>query len=206
MAYNLINQKINKWLVIDRLPPKGNGSPIIYKCVCECGNIGYVSSKDLRKNKSRQCRKCALKKINGLSNSKIYKTYHSMKNRCLNPNEKIYKYYGGRGIKICNEWLDEKKGFMNFYNWSINNGYDEKLTIDRIDTNGNYEPKNCRWVTMAEQNRNHRRNVNIEINNVKKCLTDWIKDAGMDYEKGRGYYRYYGKEKFIEMIKNKGVI
>ncbi|MBH0230769.1 hypothetical protein [Halobacillus yeomjeoni] len=70
-----------------------------------------------------------------------------MKQRCFNPKQKDYKNYGGRGIKVCDEWLD----FINFYKWAMNNGYNEELTIERNDYNGNYEPKNCTWVTVQQQ-------------------------------------------------------
>lgn len=90
-----------------------------------------------------------------------------MKERCSNPNNKAYHRYVGKGIKVCDEW---EKSFISFYNWAIANGYKEiddnkkRLTIDRIDSNGNYKPNNCRWVTSAEQNLNYSRNHLIEYN------------------------------------------
>lgn len=101
--------------------------------------------------------------------------------RCLNRNEQAYPNYGGRGILICEEWLGEN-GFENFYKWSMENGYDDKLTIDRINVNGNYEPSNCRWVTYREQNRNKRNNIVILWNGETKILKDLCIELGMNYQ------------------------
>lgn len=89
----------------------------------------------------------------GLQNNKnrLYRIWSNMKSRCYNPNASRYNRYGGKGIKICQEWIDD---FMNFYNWAIENGYDDKKSIDRINVKGNYEPSNCRWETATVQNRN----------------------------------------------------
>lgn len=89
--------------------------------------------------------------INGLSKTRLFRIFQGMKTRCYNPNGKIYKYYGARGIRICDKWLDD---FKTFYYWAINNGYTDNLTIDRIDVNGNYCPSNCRWITLSEQQTN----------------------------------------------------
>ena len=98
-----------------------------------------------------------VKKVNvkhNMSYSKLYKVWQGMKTRCYNPNFIYYCNYGSRGITICNEWLND---FKSFYDWAIDNGYKEGLTIDRINNDGNYEPSNCRWITRAEQNRNQRK-------------------------------------------------
>lgn len=91
---------------------------------------------------------CQIKKHN-LSKHKLYSVYHNIKDRCYNPNCHAYKNYGAKNINICNEWLG-KNGFINFYNWALNNGYKENLTIDRIDANKDYSPENCRFVTLSE--------------------------------------------------------
>lgn len=111
-------------------------------------------------------------------NNRIYNIWYNIKRRCLNPNNKDYKNYGARGIKICDEWVNS---FMNFYNWSINNGYNDNLTIDRIDYNGNYEPSNCRWITMEEQHNNCRTNIIYNIDGVKGTLTQLCRIYNMPY-------------------------
>ena len=91
--------------------------------------------------------------------TRLYNIWKDIKRRCSNPKRKYYKHYGGRGITICPEWTDKLNGFTNFRDWALNNDYQEGLEIDREDTNGNYEPSNCRWVTTEENLRNTTRNV-----------------------------------------------
>ena len=100
-----------------------------------------------------------------------------MRTRCKNPNFRAYHYYGGRGIKVCEEW----EAFENFRDWALQNGYKEELTLDRIDANGNYEPSNCRWATRKEQSRNTRGVKIIEYNGVKKSIAEWAEDLGINY-------------------------
>lgn len=108
---------------------------------------------------------------------KLRKTYSNMKERCYNPNAKGYKYYGGKGINICDEWLSDK---IKFFNWSLDNGYNEGLSIDRIETDKDYEPNNCRWITMAEQQSNRTNNVFIEFNGKTKTISQWSRETGVD--------------------------
>lgn len=115
-------------------------------------------------------------KTHGLSNTKIYRIYLSMINRCYKKYDEFYSDYGGRGIRVCQEWLD---GFMNFYNWAMENGYKNGLSIERKDVNGNYEPSNCTWITMPEQQRNKRNNVHISYNGKDVLLVDLAKEIGV---------------------------
>lgn len=110
------------------------------------------------------------KASHGKRKTKLYRVWCSMKERCNNPHNKSYKNYGGKGISVCEEW---SKNFSSFALWAEENGYAEGLTIDRIDGKKGYSPENCRWVTVAEQNRNYSRNHFITYNGETKCLADW---------------------------------
>jgi hypothetical protein len=102
-----------------------------------------------------------------------------MKRRCYNPEEKFYKDYGGRGIKVCDEWMDKKEGHSNFQKWAVENGWEEGRSIDRIDVNGNYESNNCRWATPEEQANNRRNNNYVTINGVTKTTSEWARQIGI---------------------------
>lgn len=119
--------------------------------------------------KMREERKKAKKYI-PISYDRLYKIHQKMKERCYNKNAKSYKNYGGRGITICKEWLDDYK---NFKEWALKNGYNDNLTIDRINVNGNYEPNNCRWADAKTQQNNRRNNHYIEYNGQIKTLKQW---------------------------------
>lgn len=101
---------------------------------------------------------------------RIYKIWKNIKSRCFNSDDKDYKNYGKRGIRVCKEWLND---FMSFYNWAVSNSYSEELTIDRIDFNGDYEPPNCRWANPKQQARNRRNNRYITYNNETHCIAEW---------------------------------
>lgn len=151
-------------------------------CKCDCGNEVVVSRTNLSINKTKtvSCgcwRKSLITKHNKYKTN-IYNVYVSMKQRCYNSNNPAYKYYGARGINVCNEWLDD---FMNFYNWAINNGYKENLSIDRINNNGNYEPNNCRWINSQEQMNNTRRNHYITYKNETHTIAEWARILNKDY-------------------------
>ena len=121
----------------------------IYKCGF-CGEDFRTQINNVKNGNTKSCG-CHTKK-HGLKNTRLYNIWSLLKGRVLNPKHKHYNDYGGRGITICDEWLD----VQNFYNWAMSNGYSDELTIDRIDNDGNYEPNNCRWTTKTIQSRNTR--------------------------------------------------
>ena len=134
---------------------------------CDCGEEHAVRDTELIYGRIQGCRKCS-NKTHGMSKDRMFFIWQSMRARCNNPNNLNYKHYGGRGIKVCDEW---NKSFESFRDWALANGYTEDLSIDRIDVNGNYEPSNCRWVTQLEQARNRRDNVMIDYNGELTPIT-----------------------------------
>lgn len=104
------------------------------------------------------------------SHHRLWVIWKSMRNRCKNPHHKNFRDYGGRGIKVCDEW---RNSFQSFAEWALANGYSDILTIDRIDVNGNYEPSNCRWVDAKTQCRNRRNNRLITFHGKTKTLSEW---------------------------------
>jgi hypothetical protein len=125
----------------------------------------------------------------GMAHTKIYRVYCRMKQRCYDQNVKEYKHYGGRGIKVCAEWLDD---FMEFYKWATENGYKEGLTIDRKDVNGNYEPNNCMWVDRKAQNNNTRANRYITYNGETHTMAQWAEIKGLKLQTLANRLNIYG--------------
>ena len=162
-----------------------NGVKQYYKCKCDCGNEKIASLWSLRDGHTLSCGCLQREKnverliIHNLSASRIYRIWRAIKNRCLNKKLMDYKNYGGRGIKVCEEW---KNDFMSFYNWSMAHDYADDLTIDRIDVNGNYSPENCKWSTKKEQSNNRRTCCNFTYNGVTKNYKQWCEFLNINYK------------------------
>lgn len=105
--------------------------------------------------------------------TRLYQIWKGIKQRCYNPNRKEYKNYGARGIIMCKDW---KNNYTKFYNWAISNGYNNRLTIERINNNGNYEPNNCKWITLSDQTQNKRNNIILSAFGTTKTCKSWSKD------------------------------
>jgi len=178
-------------------------------CRCDCGNIAVVKGSYLKCGHTVSCgcyqrkRTSETRYKHGDSCDRLFNIYNKIKRRCYNHRCKNYKDYGERGISVCEEWLDKESGYLNFKKWALENGYEENLSIDRIDNNGNYEPSNCRWATYKIQANNKRNNRIIEINGVKKNATQWAEYFSVPVS--RVYYRLK-KNKSFDDIQNRGVI
>lgn len=162
-------------------------------CECKCGNRKEIREDSLISGVTHSCGCKKKRQIiqrnkentkHGLRYTRIYRIWQTMKYRCYNPNSDEYQYYGERGICLCEEWNDD---FSIFYNWAINHGYKDNLTIDRINVNGNYEPNNCRWTTMKVQENNKRNNRILAFQGKEQTVTQWSEELGINRE--TIYYR-----------------
>lgn len=162
IAKDLTNQRFGRLLVIHLTEERTKSRQRYWLCRCDCGTEKKVTTQQLTLKGTKSCG-CLCREINskrsigndygkkhGLSYHPLRFIRKSMIHRCYNKNNKFYKNYGGRGIKVCEEWLDS---LPSFYEWAINNGWKKGLSIDRIDNDRDYSPENCRWITISENSR-----------------------------------------------------
>lgn len=167
----------------DRIGPNGHKRKM-WTCQCNCdnGTILNVREDSLKNGHTKSCgcskRNNGGKVTHGMTGTRIHNIWRGIKERCFTPSDSIYKYYGGRGIIMCDEW---KNDFLSFYQWAMANGYDDNLTIERINVNGNYEPLNCCWTTEKAQANNKRNNHYIEFNNEVHTLAEWSEITNIPY-------------------------
>jgi len=166
-------QKFFRWTVIKYTKNYQNHS--FYLCVCECGTEKEVSGNYLRSGKSKSCG-CYNPKTKMLHRRRLGQTHYRMLQRCSDPKALGFHNYGGRGIRVCDEW----KNFENFYSWALANNYSPGLTLDRINNDGNYEPSNCRWATRKENSQNTRVNTYVFVKGEKICVTEAERRLGVD--------------------------
>lgn len=177
-----VGQKYNHLTIIEK-SERNTNKKSYWICKCECGNISTVQSYDLTRNKTISCNDCGNKRI-GEKNKKhdsykirLYRTWSNMKTRCNNSNYEMYKSYGGKGIKVCEEWNE----FIVFKDWALNNGYKENLTLDRINNDKSYCPENCRWATMKVQQNNRTNNNMITFKGETLTMKQWSEKLGILY-------------------------
>lgn len=153
-------------------------------CICDCGNSHKATSNRLTTGKTTCCHACAMKKIsisnskNGVEPKKLYNAFTNMKTRCYNKNYFLFHRYGGRGITVCDEWRND---FSAFRKWAFENGWDESLTLDRIDNDKGYSPQNCRWVDKTAQANNRSTNRYLEHNGERDTIANWSRRLNIPY-------------------------
>ena len=170
---DITGQKYGKLLALNYDHTDEKSKKAVWKCLCDCGKYHFATAKDLRSGNTKSCgcikidRAKHMKYKDGRCKERLYGVWATVMKRCYNENCNTYKYYGGRGITVCDEWHE----YPNFKKWAYINGYDEnapkgECTIDRIDYNGNYEPSNCRWVSMDVQRKNKRQGIKPNRNPI----------------------------------------
>lgn len=195
---DLTGGKFGKLTVLHRAENNKYGQAM-WLCACDCGKETVVKGNSLRTGCVKSCG-CLSAEMSSIRNTKhglsrrnakldrIYSIHSNMLQRCENPKNKSYKNYGGRGIRVCDEWHD----VFAFYKWATESGYQPNLTIERIDNDGNYEPNNCRWATIKEQSNNRRNNHFLDFNGETHTISEWseitdIPREVIDARIGRGW-------------------
>lgn len=189
MRTDYTNKRFNRLVIISDAPSqkRANGSSSRRRVICRC-DCGVIKNIDLQSIKDGKTKSCGClndenKKIphttHGLSYNPLYQVWYDMKNRCSNQKCNHYQYYGGRGISVCDEWSNSLQSFIE---WASENGYKKGLQLDRINSNGNYEPCNCRFISLKENMRNRRSGVKCEYNGETKTLVEWCELLNLEYE------------------------
>lgn len=185
-SVDLIGKRFGRLVVISDNGICRNKSGKTYRtwlCQCDCGNTKIVSSNALQRCNTMSCG-CyrrdftSIKSFkHGKCHTRLYRIFHMMKDRCYNPKTWAYQFYGAKGVKIYQEWLDN---FNSFYDWAMNNGYTDELSIERKDVNGNYEPNNCTWITRAEQAKNRTMTHFVIYKGERMTLMDLSRKTHID--------------------------
>jgi len=207
MRYNdLVGGRYGRLVVIEYVGNYSKNRQALFNCLCDCGNQVITRGFSLASGKTKSCgclhkeiSSYVMEKINasgkravmpstthGKRHHPLYLRWSTIKTRCTNKKHEHYKYYGGSGILMCSEWSNN---FSAFYEWAINNGYEDNLEIDRIDNNKGYSPDNCRWVNKHEQAVNRRNSVFLSDGIVEKPLRDWCSEKNVGYKLAHARYK-----------------
>ena len=181
---DVTGQRFGRLVVVERVKINNRSR---WLCKCDCGNETFAEVTHLRNGHKKSCgclhndlsRERLVKKnlTHGESNTRLYKIWSDIKKRCYRKTFWAYDRYGGRGITLCKEWHD----YLAFRDWCVNNGYQDNLTIDRIDNDGNYEPNNCHWVDRKTQANNRNNTKLITYNGNTKTIAQWAETLGINY-------------------------
>ena len=187
------NEKFGRWIVLYFVKQSSYGASI-WHCRCDCGVEKDLDVRTLTSGKSKSCG-CLRGEIisahstsHGMSKTRLYKEWKAIKERCYRKSHEFYEYYGGKGIKVCDEW---KNNFENFRDWALQNGYKDDLTIDRIDNDKDYCPSNCRWADFKFQANNRTNNILVFYNDDWVSVEEVVKQTGKTYNQVYQYCRYH---------------
>ena len=176
----LPGQKFGKLLVVADTGIRQSGA-VMWECQCDCGKRSVVRAAHLISGATRSCGcDCGRWKRDPIAAkypARLRRVWKNMKQRCYNPKSDSFKCHGEKGVVVCEEW----ERFVPFAEWAINNGYQDHLTLDRIDNDGNYEPSNCRWATMKEQQNNRGNNRRITFNEKTQTMAMWAEELGVSH-------------------------
>ena len=212
---DLTGCRFSRLLVLER-DMQYSGHNTAWRCLCDCGTIVSVVGGDLKAGKTKSCgclkreqsrKRCVLhnSQKDGHSKDRLYQIWADMKTRCLNSRNPFYHCYGGRGIRVCDEWIESYDAFKK---WAIKHGYDDSLTIDRINVDGDYTPDNCRFVSQKVQANNRRNNRFLTYNGKTHTISEWSKITGIPYGtlSGRILCGWQEKRAIEEPVKKKNKI
>lgn len=187
-ALELKGQRFGRLLVLEQAGRTKKGG-ILWKCLCDCGNQTNVEGYRLKNGHTQSCgcyhKEQTLKAVTKHGDNRrgkrepLYDRWQAMISRCYQPKFIEYELYGGRGISVCDEW---RKSYVSFRDWALKNGFNRSLSLDRIDTNGNYSPENCRWITRKEQNNNKRNNHRVLFRGEMLSISQISDVTGLPYE------------------------
>jgi len=180
------NQRFGRLVALERIKvPNANNA--MWRCKCDCGNTTIAAAANIgrttfscgclaKESASNLLKNNKHTQTHGSTGTPEYRAWQLLKRRCYNPNDHKYPLYGGRGIVVCPQWKNSFETFLG----DMGKKPSPKHSIDRKDVNGDYGPENCRWATPKEQMRNTRRNIFVEIDGVKHCVSEWCEILGID--------------------------
>lgn len=182
---DLTGQRFGRWTVLECCGRSNDGQKV-YLCRCDCGTEKKIRSGNLRNGDTQSCGCLAAEKnaersrkrllVHGGCGTRLYRIWFDMRRRCGYEKSINWHLYGGRGIKVCEEW---ENNFVAFRDWALENGYSDELQLDRIDNDRNYEPGNCKWSSRVEQGNNRRTCVYVTIDGEKKTVVEWCRINGI---------------------------
>jgi hypothetical protein len=179
--HNLQGKRYGRVLVVD-FSNVDKGGNSIYNCKCDCGKEFKAAGSNVKRSAGVGCVDCKNKQLkerkttHGETYTRLYVTWCGMISRCTNPKDLSYKYYGAKGVLVCDEW---KTSYEAFSKWAKSSGYSDSLTIDRINPFGIYSPNNCQWKTIEEQQRNRRNTVRYNVDGITRSIGEWCDSLGI---------------------------